>query len=80
MRWVGRAGIVHLAIGAIDVALWDIKAKSAEPPLWQFLGGATSDELEAYNTDIGWMSNSLDSLVMQSSEAVQEQGFRRLKL
>ena len=80
MRWVGRAGIVHLAIGAIDVALWDIKAKSAEQPLWQFLGGATSDELEAYNTDIGWMSNPLVSLVMQSSEAVQEQGFRRLKL
>ena len=26
------------------------------------------------------MSNSLDSLVMQSNEAVQEQGFRRLKL
>ena len=80
MRWVGRAGIAHLAIGAIDVALWDIKAKSAEQPLWQFLGGATSDELEAYNTDIGWISNPLDSLVLQSCEAVHEQGFRRLKL
>ena len=80
MRWIGRSGITHLAIGAIDVALWDIKSKSADQPLWQFLGGATMDELEAYNTDIGWMSNSLDRLVKLSSEAVHEQGFRRLKL
>jgi L-alanine-DL-glutamate epimerase-like enolase superfamily enzyme len=80
LRWVGRAGIVHLAIGAIDVALWDIRAKSAEQPLWQHLGGSTCDELEAYNTDIGWLSNPMDSLVAQAQNAVSQQGFRRIKL
>lgn len=80
LRWVGRAGIVHLAIGAIDVALWDIKAKAAEQPLWQLLGGSTSDQLEAYNTDIGWLSYPIESVVEKSKDAVEHQGFRRLKL
>lgn len=80
LRWVGRAGIVHLAIGAIDIALWDIKAKFAEQPLWQHLGGSTCDELEAYNTDIGWLSNPIESLVKQAQTAVNQNGFRRIKL
>eukprot|EP01031_Cornospumella_fuschlensis_P021385 gene21385-26202_t len=25
ITWVGRAGITHLALGAIDIALWDLK-------------------------------------------------------
>ena len=80
LRWVGRAGIVHLAIGAVDVALWDIRAKNAEQPLWQHLGGSTCDELEAYNTDIGWLSNPTDSLISQAQHAVNQKGFRRIKL
>ena len=80
LRWVGRAGIVHLAIGAIDVALWDIRAKMAEQPLWQHLGGSTCDELEAYNTDIGWLSNPIESLIAQAQNAVNQLGFKRIKL
>ena len=56
VRWVGRAGITHLALAAIDIALWDLRAKAAGVPLWKLLGGATKEKLEAYNTDIGWLS------------------------
>ncbi len=42
LQWVGRAGITHLALAAVDVALWDLKAKKAGQPLWHLLGGATS--------------------------------------
>ena len=38
--WVGRAGITHFALGAIDIALWDFKAKAAGVPLWKLLGGS----------------------------------------
>ena len=56
LQWVGRAGITQLALAAIDIALWDLRAKAADLPLWRLLGGATKQKLEAYNTDIGWLS------------------------
>jgi len=34
----GHAGSAFGAIGAIDIALWDLKAKAAEEPLWRTLG------------------------------------------
>lgn len=35
----GHAGAVFGTIGALDTALWDIKAKAASQPLWRLLGG-----------------------------------------
>ncbi|NQT40185.1 MAG: mandelate racemase/muconate lactonizing enzyme family protein, partial [Planctomycetes bacterium] len=56
IRWVGRAGVTQMALAAIDVALWDIKAKLAGVPLWKLLGGSESKRVEAYNTDGGWLN------------------------
>jgi len=45
--WVG--GPLHgSAISAIDVALWDIKAKLLGVPIYQLLGGATRDRIPVY--------------------------------
>ena len=38
------------AIGAIDMALWDIKAKALGVPLYQLLGGQTREHVECYAT------------------------------
>ena len=41
------SGIYTLAVSAIDVALWDIKGKALEQPLWKLLGGAR-DRVNTY--------------------------------
>ncbi|MDO6819141.1 mandelate racemase/muconate lactonizing enzyme family protein [Zobellia sp. 1_MG-2023] len=40
LHYVGRGGIVSFAVSTIDIALWDIRCKKAEKPLWQMAGGA----------------------------------------
>jgi L-alanine-DL-glutamate epimerase-like enolase superfamily enzyme len=40
---------VH-ALGALDVALWDLKAKALGVPLYQLLGGQSRDYVECYST------------------------------
>ncbi len=39
IHYVGRGGITSFAISAIDIALWDIKCKKANQPLWKMVGG-----------------------------------------
>ncbi|SKA55675.1 mandelate racemase/muconate lactonizing enzyme family protein [Enterovibrio nigricans] len=39
MHYVGRGGISTFAISAIDIALWDIKGKQSNQPLWKMAGG-----------------------------------------
>jgi len=80
IQWVGRAGITQVALAAIDIALWDLKAKIAGVPLWKLLGGATSEKIVAYNTDVGWLSVPTNKLVEGCQRAVEQHGFTRLKL
>jgi L-alanine-DL-glutamate epimerase-like enolase superfamily enzyme len=80
VQWVGRAGISHLALAAVDIALWDLRAKAAGAPLWRLLGGATSSKIAAYNTDIGWLSIPKTKLVDGCKRAVEKEGFTRIKL
>jgi L-alanine-DL-glutamate epimerase-like enolase superfamily enzyme len=78
--WVGRAGILQLALAAVDIALWDLKAKAAGMPLYQLLGAARPQGIEAYNTDCGWLSIPAAELVDSCRRLVEEEGWRGLKI
>src|SRR3954447_2062842 len=61
-HWIGRAGVVHMALSMVDVALWDLAAQRSEVPLWKLLGG-TADAIETYNTDGGWLNLGIDTVI-----------------
>jgi L-alanine-DL-glutamate epimerase-like enolase superfamily enzyme len=48
----GNRGVASEAIAWLDVALWDLKAKINNEPLWRTLG-ASSSRVKAYASDIG---------------------------
>lgn len=42
IHYVGRGGIASFAISAVDIALWDIRCKKQNLPLWKVAGGANN--------------------------------------
>lgn len=48
--WSGRVGIGHVAIGAIDMALWDLAGKAAGEPVWKLLKPGAGRSPRAYIT------------------------------
>lgn len=80
IQWVGRGGITHLAHGAIDIALWDIKAKTQGVPLWQLLGGSADKKIEGYNTDGGWLNWDDAMLIDDCKRMVEHDGFGGVKI
>ena len=68
LRWLGpEKGVVHMAVGALVNALWDLKAKRAGLPLWQLLARMTPDQLVdlvdfRYLTDALTREQALDLL------------------
>lgn len=75
---VGRSGLATQAIGAFDVALWDLKAKRANLSLARLLG-AHRDSVQCYNTSGGFLHTPLDQL-MTNTDLSREKGIGGIKL
>ena len=59
LRWLGpEKGAMHMAIGAVVNAAWDLAAKRAGKPVWQFLSDLTPEEIVAV-VDFRWLSDAL---------------------
>ncbi|MEU1590889.1 mandelate racemase/muconate lactonizing enzyme family protein [Micromonospora sp. NPDC005710] len=73
----GHAGPVFGTIGALDTALWDIKAQVAGEPLWRLLGGRDR-RVTAYASglDIGLTDDEL----VAEYEVYASRGLRAAKL
>jgi L-alanine-DL-glutamate epimerase-like enolase superfamily enzyme len=75
---VGRSGLAVQAIGAFDVALWDLKAKRAGLSLAKLLG-AQRDTVRCYNTSGGFLHTPLEELLV-NTERSQARGIGGIKL
>ena len=49
---MGGGTVINAGMSAIDIALWDIKGKYYNVPVYQMLGGKTNDKLRAYASQI----------------------------
>jgi len=63
----GQAGIVPMAMSGVDLALWDIRGKALDQPVWRLIGGCMPQQIPVYATirDASW---------------AQSQGFSGVKL
>lgn len=75
---VGRSGLATQAIGAFDVALWDMKAKRANLSLARLLG-AQRDSVRCYNTSGGFLHTPLEQL-LENTDISREKGIGGIKL
>jgi len=77
VRGFGRKGVAFSAISAVDIALWDLKAKIFGVPLYRLLGPYT-DTVPIYGSG-GWTSFTEDELVREQVGYV-ERGIPRVKM
>ncbi len=68
---VGRSGVATQALAALDIALYDLKAKRAGLPLSKLLG-AHRDSVRTYNTSGGFLNASLDEVRERATQSIAE--------
>ncbi|HLL18262.1 MAG TPA: mandelate racemase/muconate lactonizing enzyme family protein [Rubrivivax sp.] len=77
VHYVGRGGIASFAISALDIALWDLRGKRQQQPLWQMAGGAGRN-CRAYCGGID-LAFPLDRL-LDNVRGYLKQGFNGVKI
>ncbi len=83
LRWLGpEKGVMHMAIGAVVNALWDLKAKRAGQPLWLLLSEMSPGELVdlvdfRYLTDALTPEQALE--ILQAAVPGRQERRRRLE-
>ena len=59
LRWLGpEKGVMHMAIGAVINAAWDLAARVAGKPLWRFIADMTPEQLVA-TIDFRYLTDAL---------------------
>ena len=68
--------ILMSAIAGIDQALWDIKGKYYNAPVYELLGGRCRDKIEVYS----WIGGDRPSDIAENVRERRAQGFRAIKM
>ncbi|HYZ23248.1 MAG TPA: mandelate racemase/muconate lactonizing enzyme family protein [Rhodopila sp.] len=77
LHYGGRGGPVSLAVSACDIALYDLRARRLNTPLWRMLGGFDA-KVPCYAGGID-LEFTLDALLRQTDDNLAK-GFRAIKM
>lgn len=64
------------ALSGIDIALWDLKARRLNLPIYQLLGGAVREKVAVY----AWIGGDRPNDIATAAAARKAQGFRAVKM
>ena len=76
----GRAGTVMRALSILDIALWDLNARTAGLPLYRYSGCWTTDRVPAYASGGYYVEGKTSRNLGEEVAAYVKQGFRAVKI
>jgi galactonate dehydratase len=72
-----RGGPVLMsALAGLEQALWDLKGRALDLPVWEMLGGRVRDRIRAY----AWIGGDRPDEIAQAAIARRDQGFSAVKM
>ena len=74
----GRQGTPMMAISVVDNALWDLKGKALNTPVYRLIGGPTREEMPAYASMLGYATQDM-GLVRERAQEFKDRGFTAQK-
>jgi L-rhamnonate dehydratase len=73
----GRKGPSMMALSVVDCALWDLKGKFLNQPVYRLLGGPTRESIPAYASALGYAVDP--DRAAQRARELREQGWKATK-
>jgi len=80
-----RGSVISGAVSAVDIALWDLKGKALEAPVWQLLGGKVRDKIRLHllmggiRPDAADQGTTPEGIRLNSRDAAEE-GYTAIKI
>ena len=76
-EYFGNPGINRWALGSVEIAMWDVRARSLGKPVWRMFD-TFHERVPLYGSG-GWLSYSLDELLNEVQGYV-DRGFKAVKV
>jgi L-alanine-DL-glutamate epimerase-like enolase superfamily enzyme len=76
----GRSGSVMRALSILDTALWDLNARTAKLPLYQYLGAYVVDRVPAYASGGYYLPDKAPEMLGEELAGYAAAGFKAVKM